>query len=504
MIKSIANGYHIHDTLTSGLRITINPSTYKRIEDAFGHLEKQNIKAMTKYAFKVSRDKFGSNNPDYGAVEFASWLISLYTLPSGSEREGIKFTTIGIKISKEKLRNGSFVDYINLKANPTAIMRNGYALDAAAVDPKRLLTAPFDTLDEITDLYFKSKKLNGGIFDKDEQELIDSGNLGLRDIEIAFPLKITSDAYTRADSQKTPEMRLKAYEDIKNDIILNFTRIYGVRMSFRDRVMDIGDLLNLDFTRYPEDSTISKSTGFRITVKHRSNNKVNLCSFTMYDKMAEMEDKGKKWVLEDATNKKIWEKYLRVDIRIYPEFMRQLYAQIFGKDIAKKIDVFTINHWIEIEDEMGKYLSSWLLRRILNRIEFPFLSSTKKEIQDFCAEIQAKYGTETMEAWQSCVKYNAADLFHEDAKSKEKSWSKFLSSLNAPSKLGGLLFSMQSVFNFTNVLNIQDLSGVFEIEDLARKIRSKNDQDFYEKEKFAFKEPILDFAYSDDSVDIRP
>lgn len=479
MSPSILNGHHIHDTLTSGLQIDIERGTYTILKNIFTKKEGERSGAKLEgkqYSWRISKDKF-TNTPSvaYGNIESYSWLIHMFR-----PKDGEQYTTIGIKVSRENMKgSGEIKERLTLKANPTSLMRNDYAVEVSGVKAAKLLSYPFELLTEIAGKEFMTHE---------EWERIYSGDLALRDIEIAFPLILNK----KCDKQS---------------LIHNFTRIYGVRMSFKDKVMDIGDVLNTHFQRYPEDSTVSQSTGFQLVAKNKD--KTHLFSLTMYDKIEEMSSRKKKFSAEDMKRAATWQDHLRVDIRVYPAFMKYLHKLSARENNLKGQvpEVFTINDWINLEKRPD--FCKWLFRSILDYLEFPFLCRTVDEMKDIALAISKNYGPEKAKLWKSSVTYTARDLFEGEFLPKLKEspnetkkrvaallmeWSRFLKKNNAPSRIGGLIFNMQNAFNFSSVLELKDLEDVFDIDDLSAKIKASRKNISYDEEKVEFREPILEFC----------
>lgn len=487
---------YIHDTLTSGLRLDVESDSYDRILKALSIKEgeagigirryEETVKGRIswkekEYLWKTDKERYSKEQgkTQFGTLESHSWLIHLLRYDDDEH-----FTTVGIKLSKEnvktkiitdKVGNYEFVPilkyFLTIKANPTSIMRCDFALESVeGVTALYLLTAPFEVLVDVigNDEFLTAK----------EWDRITAGDLGLQDIEIAFPLEVELD---------------------KSKVSLWFNRLYAARMSFNDKegVMDMCTFLNCTYERYPQGAHHENMTGFMINALDKHANQ-RLFTLKMYDKVAEMMAKGKNWKAEDQGRMDDYQKYLRVDIRIYPAFMLQLEKESGFKDKGNKNRKYSMGDWINIEHKHNGNFAKWLLRQVLNHLEFPFLTATKQEVDQFATDLGKEFGEKVESEWRSKTRYNVKDLIENMSDKSDKTFYRYMKKSRCPLNIGGLVFDMHNFFNFTSSLTLEDLKGVSDLHDAARRVDTKNkarkSNESFDSDKISFREPIMAFC----------
>lgn len=428
-LQLMLSAKHIHDTLTSGLQLDIDHDTYtsltkalKRLNGKTGERKFKNGKSYRWQVFlKNEGQTFGANNITISS----SWLTALIK-PNGEV-----FTKIGLK-----LRKVSKNYFINITANPTAIMRCDYATHpATSNNTLSILTSPFRAIEAMT----------GPVFSEKDWATIQSGNITLHNIEIAFPLKT----------------------DIgKANILVAMNRIYGSRISLADNVFGLGDLLSFNFSRYPDNVTnLDNVTGVSIQA-FSSDQAHQLFTLTLYDKIAEMAAK-KKSTDDDLSR---WQKYLRVDIRVFPAFMRQL----IGKQ-----ERFTLADWIALEDKHDNF-SAFLWGTIANHLALESFLQPISRITKFKLSMTNEFGKDTANKWTQSTKYKAS-AFCNDVGINSREFYRFMAREKMPVKIGGLPYYMANAFNLTTGLRLDDLAQVEDINDLAKLVNKRKQQSNFDE-----------------------
>lgn len=329
----------IYDTMNGGLtldstdKITFeNISTLPSKEGVFHGTQKVNGKSIDfKYGYKATRTRDALS-------------ISLYNGPNDDEW----FTTFTVSCKESK--NNRFV---NIKANGTALTNFEYAIRPSADNVISTLTAPFFILDDI--YRYEKGKAERNIFSSRTWDRIETGDIALQDLEIAFP-------WDCGGLDKQAAIRMLAC-------------IYRREFSLDGRHITIAPHLHIRASLYPEIMTDFDQpfTGFmlqKFDAAHR------ILTLNVYDKIEQMKDTGRK-IPDDMP--KVWHVQPRFDIRF---FRREL--QIILKQHG--INTITVAGWAKFHDTLGsEKLKMYCLERALDRLHFFDLT---KNVEDMVSDLK--------------------------------------------------------------------------------------------------------------------